>query len=832
MNEILKKKRKIQYIKHILAPVVVILVLLIPAALWLFPRTNWSLKGKLQGEFSREDVSRTKVPLKEIRSVVLISIDTCRADHLSCYGYSRKTSPNIDAVSAEAVRFNHCITPVPITLPAHSSMMTGTIPLYHKVRDNENYRLDDSNVTLAEILRDNGFSTGAVIGAFVLDSEFGLDQGFDSYDDSLQGKENKARVFYNERNAAEVTRLANIWLQEHQNEKMFLFLHYFDVHAPYRRHKRFVPPLRKHLYDGEIIYTDYHISRVIRKLKELNLYDSTLLIITADHGESLRQHNETTHGFFIYHSTLHVPLIFKVPGGPKAVVNDAVTLVDIVPTVCGLLGLKAPSAVQGKDLSEYFLKEGAGEGENDRFLYCESLMPTKLDVGPLIGLVSGRWKYIHTSESELYDLGRDPHETKNLLKQQSQQASIMQEQLKSVVQNTNLKAVTAKKTLLDEQTRNRLQSLGYISGKTIDEGIQFNQSRTDPKKLVEAYNSFEAVLTYTADGKYSKAKEICNKMLKKWPDMKEPYFHLGKIALLENDKQAIIRNFSAYLANEESAYDSSDAFQIKPEYSVAYSNLGVMLAREGKLNQAMEHYRKALFYNPYSVKANYNLAGVYFRQNKLADAIIYYSKVLDLDSEMPEANYMMGNIQLKQGNFDKAIMHFNNVLKVTPGKPKVEEALQAAKRQLENVILRQLKSLEQKPNQPELHNNLGILFHNQRNFEKAVYHWEMALKLKPEWADVLNSLAWVKAVHKNENFHDATESIRLATRACELTNYERPDFLDTLAAAYAAGGRFDIAVETAQEAIELAQSENQRQLITEIRKHLSLYRAGKPYVEP
>jgi len=257
-----------------------------------------------------------------------------------------------------------------------------------------------------------------------------------------------------------------------------------------------------------------------------------------------------------------------------------------------------------------------------------------------------------------------------------------------------------------------------------------------------------------------------------------------------------------------------------------------MLAREGKLNQAMEHYKKALFYNPYSVKANYNLAGVYFKQNKLADAVIYYNRVLDLDSEMPEANYMMGNIQFKKGNFDKAITHFNNVLKVTPDKPKVKEALEAAKRQLGNVILRQLKSLEQKPNQPELHNSLGVLFYNQGNFETAVYHWEMALKLKPEWTSVLNRLAWVKAVHKNESFHDAAESIRLATMACELTNYKRPDFLDTLTVAYAAAGRFTEAVATAEKALELVQSPEQAKLAEEIRKHLGLYKAGEPYVEP
>ena len=369
----------------------VILILLIPIAGRLFPRTKWRLQQKSRTGFIQESTAPITFPVKDIRNVVLISIDTCRADHLSCYGYSRKTSPNIDAVAAEGIRFNHCVSAVPITLPSHSSMLTGTIPPYHNVRDNENYYLDQANVTLAEILRDNGFSTGAVIGAFVLDSQFGIAQGFDSYNDSLEDK-NKPDVGCAERDAAEVTRLANLRLEKYQDERFFLFLHYYDPHSPYLKHKRFTMPLLKHIYDGEIVYTDHHIGRVIRKLKELNLYDSTLLIITADHGEGLREHNENTHGYLIYHSTVHVPLIFKLPGGPKSAVNDTVGLVDIVPTVCSLLGISVPSVVQGKDLSAYFLKEGVGEGENERFLYCESLMPTKFDTGPLLGLVSGRWK--------------------------------------------------------------------------------------------------------------------------------------------------------------------------------------------------------------------------------------------------------------------------------------------------------------------------------------------------------------------------------------------------------------------------------------------------------
>jgi len=828
-----KKKQTARLIKYVLSAAAVILILLIPIVVRLFPRTKWRLQQESRTGFIQADKAPVTFPVKDIRNVVLISIDTCRADHLGCYGYSRKTSPNIDAVAAEGIRFNHCISASPITLPSHSSMLTGTIPPYHNVRDNKNYYLDQANVTLAEILRDSGFSTGAVIGAFVLDSQFGVDQGFDSYNDSFEDN-NRTDGDCAQRDAAEVTRLANLRLEKYKDESFFLFLHYYDPHTPYLKHKRFTLPFLKHSYDGEIFYTDRHIGRVIRKLKELNLYDSTLLIITAANGEGLRQHNEDTHGYFIYHSTVHVPLIFKLPGGPKATVNDAVGLVDIFPTVCGLLGFSVPSAVQGKDLSEYFLKEGAVEGENERFLYCESLMPTKFNAGPLLGLVSGRWKYIHSSQPQLYDLYRDPHERSNLVNLQSQKAHTMQEQLRSIVKDAAFDNITSDEIDLDDETRRKLESLGYISSRPTDENIPFEQTASEPKKFIEAYNSIEKVLLHIAQGKYDKAKKICNKMLRKWPDMKQPYLHLGQIAISQQNKRAIVANFSAFLADEASAYKSSDTLRIRPGYAIAHINLGVILEHQGRLEPAMEQYQKALSYNPHSLEANHNLGGIYFKQNKPAVAFTYYSKALDLSPQMPQANYMMGKIRFTQGSFDEAVKHFNKVLEVMPHSQQARSALIAAEHELENsvTISSQLKSVQENPNQPNLHNSLATFFHNQGDFEKAVYHWDKALQFKPDWTEILNSLSWVKATRQNEKISDPNEAVRLARRACELTGYKRADFLDTLSVAYAAAGKFTEAITTAEKALELALSLQNDDLAEEIRKHLTLYRAGKAYLEP
>lgn len=642
MSATLNKKRPFLWRELIVLGVI---LLLIVRTIWFFPRTNWSIKDIRRTGTVGKNVRRRDITVEDVRHIVLISIDTCRADHLGCYGYSRKTSPNIDTLAAESVLFNHAVAPVPITLPSHSSMLTGTIPPYHKVRDNSSYRLAAANVTLAEILKDNGFVTGAIIGAFVLDSQFGLDQGFDTYNDNLLKKQmSKLFHFANECRAEDVTYAANTWLEKHRDDKFFLFLHYFDPHFPYEPHERFsfktypfFTSTTKDLYDGEVAYTDHCIGQVIKKLKNLGLYDSTMIVLTSDHGEGLGEHSELSHAYFIYHSTLHVPLIIKMPRWPEGeIIDNVVGIIDIVPTVCGALGIPAPPSVQGRDVS-VLLSNSSGIIE-ERYLFCESLYPTKYDLGPFFGIVSNCWKYIHTSYPELYDLVEDPQETENLLNHQLQQTKIMQEQLGLILQNSSRNTFADSKMTLDEETRKRLQSLGYISGRMVDENIQFGQSRQDARKFVEVHNFIERFSDLKLKKKFGKAKRLCQKMLTKWPDMKQLYYYLGQIAVFERDMPAIITHFSQYLERMDSNSDCFDnRIEPKDELAFAHSKLAAALHSTGQIEQAIPHYKKALSYNPYSVETNYNLAGAYLKRGNLDDAVIYYNKTIELDPNFPGA---------------------------------------------------------------------------------------------------------------------------------------------------------------------------------------------------
>lgn len=642
-------KEKIR--KFILFAIVVIIV---GRTILNWPRTGWSLKEDVSGTgFLVGDAQGRSLSAKDIEHVVLISIDTCRADHLGCYGYSRKTSPNIDALAEGGVLFNHAVAPVPVTLPSHATMLTGTSPLYHKVRDNSSYRLSESNITLAEILKENGFATGAAIGSFVLDSQFGLAQGFDTYDDQfLEGRQEG--FFFNERDGKEVTKVANKWLETHRNEKSFLFVHYYDPHRPFIKHKDFaftlIPFLgfSKERYDSEIAYVDYYIGTIIQKLKDLGLYDKTLLIVTGDHGEGLNEHFEMTHGYFVYHDTLHVPLVIKVPGGPAGrKINEAVGLVDIVPTICGLLGIESPSQVQGMDLSGHFFESKVPSRE--RYLYFESLLPTKYDFGPFTGVVDNRWKYIHTSKPELYDLVEDPGETRNLVEDQVQRVGIMQKQLKMILENNEFKNILAEDVNLSTETLKRLESLGYVSSRRVDEDVKFDQSKSDLEEFIEILAFKEKFQILTSAHKLKKARKLCNKMLKKHPEMHRIHYHLGLLSSMEKDGPSVKKHYSNYLASVKS--DSNDfVMRLKHSYeiAVAHSNIGNAFMLDGDIAQAIAHYKKALSYDPDNIDTMNKLAFIYAQRGMLDEVAKYCQRILELDPGHEKALKLLRLIRKKK----------------------------------------------------------------------------------------------------------------------------------------------------------------------------------------
>jgi len=592
-------------------------------------------------------------PVK-IRHILLISIDTCRADYLSCYGYHRKSTPNIDQIAKEGILFANAITPAPITLPAHSSMLTGTVPPYHGVHNNNYYQLGQSNVTLAEILKKHGFKTAAIISAFMIDSQFGLDQGFDYYNDSFD--DNLKSIGIGERRAEETTRYALKWLEKNYRKTYFLFLHYFDPHIEYDPPEPFRPKDSENelsaLYAGEISYTDHRIGHVIKKLKGLGVYDSTLIIITSDHGEMLGEHGEDTHGYFIYQSSIKVPLIFKLPEKTKSKnIKELVGLIDIVPTVCGLLGIKPPPQVQGIDLSPYFTEENIAKTQ--RHLYCESLYPTIHNANSLLGVITDHWKYIQTTRPELYDLTKDPQESNNLVEIQAQRASILQDKLKVILEKQVHKDSSDSKLDLDNESIKRLQSLGYIAGTPVDENLGFDQTKDDPKDLIDFHNRCTAIPNYVNQEKYSEAKNLCEQLLAQKPDAIMPLLSMGVISVKQ-------RNFS------EAVPVLYKVIELHPDNTYALNYLGIALGLQNKLDEAANHFRKALQVRPDFVEAHYNLAGILREQKAFEEAIDHYRKALKINPNNAKAHYHLALTLVMAGQINGTLEHFREAVRLEP----------------------------------------------------------------------------------------------------------------------------------------------------------------------
>ena len=522
MNKSSRQKKPFPWRRYLL---IIIVVGLAGRTFRRRPHTTWSAKDVQPTAQMRQSVSQALAPAADIRRVLLISIDTLRADHLGCYGYSRDTSPNIDTLAGQSILYSHAISSAPLTLPSHSSMLTGLTPPHHQVRDNIGYQLHQSTLTLAEMLKQNNFATGAVIAAFALDSQFGLDQGFDTYDDEIAEANPGVFKFANERDAADVTKLANQWLHKHAQEDFFLFVHYYDPHLPYVSHEDFsfrylFPwPSVRDKYDGEIAYTDHYVGRLIENLKRLKLYDSTLIILTSDHGESLGERKERGHGFFTYHNPIHVPLLVKLPGlDTSATVNEVVGLIDLVPTICKLTGIDLPARVQGQDLCARFRQKSPTRPE--RFIYSETLRPTIYDGQSLHTLVTNRHKYIHTTRSELYDLSRDPHEKDNIIEKHPDPAEELRSRLAASLDDANEPSTT--KVQLDEEALARLRALGYVGAGGVNEDAHLDQNKEDPKDLIAWHEMWQDASNLVFQEKHDQAKPLVLDIIDRLPAFYDP----------------------------------------------------------------------------------------------------------------------------------------------------------------------------------------------------------------------------------------------------------------------------------------------------------------------
>ena len=838
------------------------------------------------------DRGRTPV---EIDRVLLISIDTCRADRLRCYGYPRPTTPHIDEVAGDGVLFTNAVSPVPMTLPSHSTLLTGTIPPYHGVHDNLMYGLGQDNVTLAQILRREGFTTGAIVGTFILDSQFGLDRGFDTYDDRFESYD--ATIKLTQRKGSDVSRLAIEWLDKHQDEKFFLFAHYYDPHAVYDPPEPFASDYADDLYAGEIAYTDHCVGQVIQKLKDLGLYDSTLIVITSDHGELLGEHGEPTHSYFIYQNVLRVPLIVKLPqpsgddrrtrphNSPRKI-DSIVGLVDILPTICGLMGIRIPDAVRGVDLSGALL--GDSLSHDERHLYCESLTATKYNANSLLGLVSERWKYIQTTRPELYDLENDPWEKKNLAQVEVQTAVELRSRLQKLLDDQVRQLEDSKMSPGSDAIRN-LESLGYVGG-SVSEDLDFDQTMEDPKDAIKLHEGNSELLGLIAQKKHARARQLCRQLLESHPDYVMLYIHMARLAMDQRDmagalvpleqalnirpddadthhsmglalvdlgrtEEAINHYQQALEARPDAAAETHTALGLvlasigkteeairhhraalreNPKLADGHNNLGTALSSQGKLDESITHLRKALRYNPEHAEAHYNLGYALYQQRQHDEAIDLFRKAIAIKPDLVEAQYNLAMAMAQRGKPDEAIHHYRQAIRFKPDLARAWNNLAnllARQGQLDEAIEHYERAVEAQSDYAFAHIGLASALRVKGEFNRALVHFGEANRLLPNQPMAIGGMAWILTTSPDEKVRRPEEAIRLAQQAAQLTQQRDPAVLDTLAAALAAAGQFDQAVKLAQAAHDMATSAGNQQLAERIRQRLDGYRQERPYLD-
>ncbi|MGA1843672.1 MAG: tetratricopeptide repeat protein [bacterium] len=718
-------------------------------------------------------------------NLLLITIDTLRADHLGCYGYTSIKTPTIDKLASEGVLFSQAISPVPITLPSHSSIMTGLYPAQHGVRNNGNFSLSQDAMTLAEVMKSHGYRTGACVGSFILDSIFGLDQGFDYYDDHFSPGKKRSNFLYNERKAGDVTRIGTQWLEKHKDNRFFLWLHYYDPHSPYFPPFPFSLDYRDHLYDGEIAYVDTCLGELFKKLDEMGLMDRTVIILIGDHGEGLGDHNEDTHTIFIYDSTLRVPFIIRAPGLIKGGrnVQALVSTVDILPTVIGQFGFKPLKGLAGKDVLP--LINGQAKEIHSQIL-CESLYP-ELNFGwsRLDGVRTAEWKYIHAPLPEIYHTTEDPDEERNLFQKGRSDHEQWKNSLDRLKEDYPPAPWAVQQTKLDPETEQRLKSLGYVWTRA-DMDVDEDKPRPDPKELIQVMNYMDNGISYMLLESYDEAIEEFQKIIKADPRNSAAYFHLG----------------SAH--EEKGELDQAETFfrktlELNPDHGYVYNRLGLIQYKRGNLDLALAEFQNSLEIFEY-VEVYYNISLVNEKQGRMEEAIAAIKKSLELDPDYAESWNQLGNLYLAQNNLQEAAEQFAKALDLDPGHVKAHINLglvYSQRDRIDDAIQQFTEAVNLDPNSAEAHNNLGSLYLGQRRFDQAMLHLKKALDIRPDYQKAIINLGML---HVSLNDHKKAE--HLFQKALEMDS-NCVEAYNQLGYLYLVKQEFDRAIASFQQILQL-----------------------------
>jgi len=579
---------------------------------------------------------------RDALNLVLITLDTARADHVSAYGSTTVQTPALDRLASDGVLFEQAGTAAPLTLPAHSTILTGRFPPEHGVRDNGGFYLSPDQTTLAEMLSAQGFATGGFVAAYVLDGKWGIGQGFGTYFDDFDLGGRRGRSLGDiQRPANEVADKALPWIDSVKDRRFFAWLHFYDPHTPYEPPEPYRTQYQGHPYRGEMAFTDSQVGRVVDHLASNGLLDKTVVVAIGDHGESLGEHGEDAHGFFIYEAAARVPFIIRAPfsAARGRRVADPVRTVDVVPTVLDLLGLPPAASVSGRSLVP--LMTGSAV-ELDLEGYAEAMYPLHhYGWSDLRSLRSGRFKVIDAPRPELYDLESDPNELRDIFQQRRVVGEQMITRLREMEQGFANAPAAPPASDVDPEVRARLAALGYV-GSFVASANDPRTGRADPKDKFELFNLLGQArdLAPTKDS-FPQVSAILRKVLAADPEVIDAWFSLGNAYFKERRYREAIEQFKRALA-------------LKPDYDLAVVNIAAAYRRLGDDDAALAGFEHYLTIDPKDAYVRYQMGEIWLDRGDTARAERYFSEALEMDDHVAPAKNALGAIAFMRGDLDGA----------------------------------------------------------------------------------------------------------------------------------------------------------------------------------
>ncbi len=775
-------------------------------------------------------------------NLIVITVDTLRADHLASYGHKTIKTPRIDSLARDGVQFSNALSHSPQTLPSHTSIFTGTYPSFHQVQVNGRFFKNDTITTLAQVMKTEGYETAAFIASFVMDSRFGLNKGFDHYDNVFESSTKDKLFGYQQCKAEKVLDHVTNWIENQWSgsKPFFSWVHLFDPHRDYEPPEPFKSEYAENPYDGEIAYVDSQLARLVDLLKKKKLYDNTLILLTSDHGESLGEHNELTHSIFIYRATQHIPLIIKMPNQAyaKTDVSDLVRHVDIVPTLLDILEIE-PDVIADQLQGKSFMKLIKGEEEEEaRYSYAESFYPyVTYGWCPPKAYEDSQYKYIDLPVPELYDLKSDPRETKNIY---SEQTSLALKFKKRVAAISAKQSKTAAKKDKSAETLEKLKTLGYVQGSsTKRDDLADLGTCTDPKHEAETEVIIIKMENLVQIGLYDEAMKIVNDLIAKNPNNTKARRDKANIFLLQEEfKKALseliaLKNIkkdyidvhlqlaNLYLHNEvdlaKAEEEIRNAFAISQTDPVVWMVKGDLESQKGNFVEALESYNKAEELGEKSAEFYQSKGALLLNLYQLDDAEKYLLKAVKLKVDQAEAHFDLGVLYDLKGNYDEALKSFHLAIAFDDKKIKYYSSLAnfyMTRNNFVNAVETLNKALEKDKTNPGIFYNIGTTYLLWGRSDQAIVYLEKAIGLDDSYGPAFSNLG---IAYRNMGNH--LKSYQAFKRSVELMPDESVYWLN-LANAALDLNKTDEIPKFLQTSIDKGMNISQIQKNEQLRRHL------------